>query len=605
MRRKIGSAEESPSGASGYLRGVACARRAGIRAVRQESSIDVIARASGEAESDRSATPWLALLLAVSTLLHLWLAIRYPLAEDEAGYWDWSRHLDSGYYDQGPMIALVIRAGTSIFGYTELGVRIGSVVLSLLTQVIVYLLAKDALGRKAGLLSAAILAATPLAIAGGFLATYDVPMVAFWALALLFGFKASVEGSRLAWIGAGLAFGLGLLSKYSMALFAPCMLLYLLSTGDGRKQLKSPWPWLSLALGIAVFSPNLLWLARHDWIPFRHIGVLGSSTLNRPFWERTANLIGTQAAILGPILFVLLTVSLFWAWRRRRPHRAPIAQYKSSALGQSKTRTSSLAQPRDPKSEFQNPKSEIRIPKSEIPGAWVLFCFSAPVLLFFLATTLKSKVLANWPAFGWLAAIPLLAAWALESNSKGRRTVLAAACGLSLVMTLLVVFPESLSYLGVRMPQGWTSQIDRMYGGEELGAAADRELRKMEADTGGIVTPAGTTYQETSRLAFSMQSHPRTVCLFIGSRSNQYMFWNRDSGIGNGANMLVAIDDPPVSNKAKRLAEAFERIEWVALPVQVSRGPLRRTPVRTYYLARCFGLRNADKILIRGFGEAE
>src|SRR6516165_6611757 len=38
------------------------------------------------------------------------------LAPDEAHYWDWSRHLDWSYYSKGPLVALLIRAGTALAG---------------------------------------------------------------------------------------------------------------------------------------------------------------------------------------------------------------------------------------------------------------------------------------------------------------------------------------------------------------------------------------------------------------------------------------------------------------------------------------------------------
>ena len=50
--------------------------------------------------------------LAVLTLLRLALAARLPLAPDEAYYFLWSRHLQAGYFDHPPMVALWIRAGT-------------------------------------------------------------------------------------------------------------------------------------------------------------------------------------------------------------------------------------------------------------------------------------------------------------------------------------------------------------------------------------------------------------------------------------------------------------------------------------------------------------
>ena len=52
------------------------------------------------------------------------LAALLPLSADEAYYWLWSRHLAAGYFDHPPAIAWLIRAGTSLFGDTPLGVRL-------------------------------------------------------------------------------------------------------------------------------------------------------------------------------------------------------------------------------------------------------------------------------------------------------------------------------------------------------------------------------------------------------------------------------------------------------------------------------------------------
>ena len=66
---------------------------------------------------------WLLALLAL-TILRLTLATTIPLAPDEAYYWLWSRHLQPGYYDHPPMVALFIRAGTLLAGPTAFGIRL-------------------------------------------------------------------------------------------------------------------------------------------------------------------------------------------------------------------------------------------------------------------------------------------------------------------------------------------------------------------------------------------------------------------------------------------------------------------------------------------------
>ncbi len=76
---------------------------------------------------------WYALWRALIGL-RLVMAAVLPLSADEAYYWLWSKHLAAGYYDHPPAIAFVIRFGTLLLGDSELGVRLGGVLLSILAS---------------------------------------------------------------------------------------------------------------------------------------------------------------------------------------------------------------------------------------------------------------------------------------------------------------------------------------------------------------------------------------------------------------------------------------------------------------------------------------
>jgi 4-amino-4-deoxy-L-arabinose transferase-like glycosyltransferase len=110
-------------------------------------------------------------VLAAATVAHLLLIFRFPLAPDETYYWDWSRHLDWGYYDQGPMVAWWIRASCLLVGDTPLGVRFGIVAATFGTQLFLALLARDHFGDRAALVSLLVASLTPLALAGSCIAT--------------------------------------------------------------------------------------------------------------------------------------------------------------------------------------------------------------------------------------------------------------------------------------------------------------------------------------------------------------------------------------------------------------------------------------------------
>lgn len=74
----------------------------------------------------RGWTPVLLFVLGISLLRLLymiWLS-PYTLAEDEAHYWEWSRHLDWSYYSKGPGVSWVIALSTGLFGHSEWAVRL-------------------------------------------------------------------------------------------------------------------------------------------------------------------------------------------------------------------------------------------------------------------------------------------------------------------------------------------------------------------------------------------------------------------------------------------------------------------------------------------------
>ena len=78
---------------------------------------------------------WLA--IAALVLVRLVSAAITPLSFDEAYYWTWAKHLAGGYYDHPPMVALVIRLGTLMFSDTAFGVRIVSILASLVVSITV------------------------------------------------------------------------------------------------------------------------------------------------------------------------------------------------------------------------------------------------------------------------------------------------------------------------------------------------------------------------------------------------------------------------------------------------------------------------------------
>jgi 4-amino-4-deoxy-L-arabinose transferase-like glycosyltransferase len=207
--------------------------------------------------------------LGLLTIARLVAAAVIPLTEDEAYYLLWAQHLSFGYFDHPPMVAWWIALGRVFMGDTALGARLVAVFASTIVSLVIIDIGRT-LGfacrasERAGLWYNAMI----LIGLGGAIVTPDAPATFFWTVTLWALAKAWRSGVGAWWIAAGLAAGLATLSKYSALFIGPGVLLWLLSSDTGRRQLRRPWPWLALLIAGAVFAPNVIWNANHHWLSF-------------------------------------------------------------------------------------------------------------------------------------------------------------------------------------------------------------------------------------------------------------------------------------------------------------------------------------------------
>ena len=198
-------------------------------------------------------------------LIYLGLAQLIP---DEAYYWQYAQHMDLSFYDHPPMVAWLIWLGTAVLGDSEAGVRAGAFVCSLVALGFLYAYARNLYDKSTALRTVLLFSVLPLGFMSGFLMTPDAPLAATWIATLYFMERALVAGQRSAWLGMGVAFGLGLLSKYTLALLGLAALFYVLIDPIARRWLKLPHSYLAAILALLVFSPVLIWNCQHDWTSF-------------------------------------------------------------------------------------------------------------------------------------------------------------------------------------------------------------------------------------------------------------------------------------------------------------------------------------------------
>jgi 4-amino-4-deoxy-L-arabinose transferase-like glycosyltransferase len=100
---------------------------------------------------------------------------------------------------------------------------------------------------------------------------HDVIQLPFWALAG-FAFHAALRRGHVGrWLLLGVAFGGALWAKYFVVVLAAPYLLFLLFDRDARPALRTPGPWLGIALALVIASPHVVWLFQNDFAPFAYV----------------------------------------------------------------------------------------------------------------------------------------------------------------------------------------------------------------------------------------------------------------------------------------------------------------------------------------------
>ncbi len=420
-----------------------------------------IAAAAGAETRFRHAA-WLGLYACAASIALLAvqaLAVgRLELTFDEAYYTLWSRFLSFGYLDHPPMVALLIRASTSLFGGSEFGVRgLSLLAVGAMPALVAFIAWRLFNSAEKGALAALMWIAMPLIAIGAVFVAPDAPLVVFWTL----GLGALVElwrTGRKRWlIALGLALGLALQSKLTAIFFAAGVGLALVATPSLRRWLVSPALFVALVVALAIFAPFVAWNAEHDWATFaKQFGRAGPGEF-APYY--LIEFLVAQIGLLNPLVvaaFIPAVAGMSW--------RAPVA------------------------------------PRSPDEARRILACTIAPAAAYFLLHSLHDRVQGNWLAPLYPAVAILAADWIAGIRSRGISGFAAAiakaaqwAAPIGLVVAALT-FAETLTDA---VPLGPANPLARLEGFRELARDLDAKAR---ADNAPYVLTQG--YALTSLMTY-------------------------------------------------------------------------------------------------------
>lgn len=478
-----------------------------------------------------TALPLAAVVLGLVTL-RCWVAANMDFETDEAYYWLWSRSLAPSYYDHPPMVADLIRLGTSVFGDTRLGIRAMAIVAMIGASVLVYYLAFVLFGdRRVGLISAFWFSMTPHT---GFFSVVmfpDTPAIFFWLLTCTAAALIWRSGRGQWWYLLGVSAGLLLLSKYTGVFLLFGIAAWLIASKEMRVWLRQREPYIAALIALILFSPVIWWNAEHGWISFiKQFGRAFETSAD----AGVANLIaflGIQAAFVSPVIFVFIVAGLAVAtWRGLWRQQAN----------------------------------------------WLLLAFSAaPVLLYFAVHALSAEVLAQWPSAAYPTGIvAAVAAFAPTASSRERSPVVRysfeAAPWLALVLTLTLLAQMTVRPIPIAMMQ---DPLSRFFG-----------WRALSFDTLALMQERRAGYIATNEhsVAATLWFYLRDAVVFQTGGAIRYEFLPPlDQSLLRGASGLYLAVPP--QDDVERLRMHFDSVDLVATIWRSRNGdPIQ--PYRVYEL---------------------
>jgi hypothetical protein len=209
-------------------------------------------------------------LAVVKLLVHLYAGRYYGYFVDELYYLACSKHLDWGYVDQPPLIAILTRLMRAILGDSLLAIRFLPAVAGAAEVLLTAVITRELGGGEfaQGLAALAVLV-SPAILVGNSLLTMNAYEPLFWLVCAWLLIRIVKTGNPKLWLWFGVVAGVGLENKYSMLIFGAGFVLGLLLSPE-RRWLWSPWMWAGGAIAFLLFLPNLLWNVQHHF-PFLEV----------------------------------------------------------------------------------------------------------------------------------------------------------------------------------------------------------------------------------------------------------------------------------------------------------------------------------------------
>ncbi|RYU86573.1 glycosyltransferase family 39 protein [Mucilaginibacter terrigena] len=264
-----------------------------------------------------SYSTFILIFVALKIVLNLFAISNFGFHRDELLHLVLGDHLDWGYKEVPPFIALLAKITLTVFGDSVFAARIFSTLASGFIVWLTGQITAELGGRRFAITLACLaLIFSPAFAASGYLFQPVVFDQLWWVVTvwLFVKYLNTADVKYLYWLGG--AVGLGLLTKYTMAFFTASLIVGILISRE-RKLLFNKHVLYSALVAIIIFLPNIIWQFAHHLPVIHHMQELKATQLDH---VKPMDFVMQQLLVNGTSVFIWLVgfISLLFSFRLRR-----------------------------------------------------------------------------------------------------------------------------------------------------------------------------------------------------------------------------------------------------------------------------------------------
>jgi hypothetical protein len=245
----------------------------------------------------------LILTLSIIKFIIQWFGNRnYGFHRDELLHLSVSEHLDWGFMEFPPLIAVIGKLSYWIFDYSLIGVRLFPTLAGVAILILCCLITKELGGKSKAIFLAGICVLAFLPFYRNHTLFQPVAFdQLFWTLGFYFLIRFINSKNKKFLILLGITLGLGLMNKYTMLVLAFGVFIGLFFYENG-KVFKNKFLYISALLSFVIFLPNILWQIQYDFPLLNHLQTLNDKQLDS---IRSSAFLLDQLEITPPFLIFL------------------------------------------------------------------------------------------------------------------------------------------------------------------------------------------------------------------------------------------------------------------------------------------------------------